>query len=149
MEQEEQLNPKDIVDILKIVLSSSTVFAFKLAVAHRNITWPNFLVLHPKFWEMRDDVWESLDKIGERIRQLECNTPKSLKETIAYSIIRETSNYQKDLEALDSIINDLDAILNLLYKAKELSDEDLDTQQILIDLCMQYSQYKYLLSSNK
>jgi hypothetical protein len=40
-------------------------------------------------------------------------------------------------------------MLNLLYKAKELSDEDLDTQQILIDLCMMYSQERFLLGSNK
>lgn len=147
--EQEELSPKDIVDILKIVLSSSMVLSFKIAVAHWNITWPNFLVFHPKFGDLYSKVFGTIDTVAERIRQLDNNTIKSLKEAIQYSIIREENKYKKDLEALDSIIEDIDAMLNLLYKAKEVSEEDLDTQQILIDLCMMYSQERYLLSSNK
>lgn len=142
-----------IKDMLKIIMSSSMVLSFKIAVSHWNITWPYFLSIHPILWDIYSEIFNS-DKFGidvywERIRQLDWNTIKWLREALQYSIIKEETKYRKDTDALSEVISDIVSMEWLLYKAKEMCGEDLDTQQILIDACMQYAQWKFLLSSNK
>jgi starvation-inducible DNA-binding protein len=76
-------------DSLKQVLGTSFAFYIKAAGFHWNVEGPNFPQYHTLFGDIYNEVYDSLDKLAEIIRQLDAYAPGSMTRYQELSIIDE------------------------------------------------------------
>jgi len=76
-------------DDLKTLLGSTVALYYKAHAFHFNVEGPDFPQYHAFLGEYYEDVYGSVDKIGEYIRTLDSYTPSTLSRLLELSIIKE------------------------------------------------------------
>lgn len=145
--------PKKLSDKLNIHLSSFVVTYTKLEGFHWTVEGPRFLAIHSLFNDLYEEIDSFIDKIAERIRQLECKPFYTLAQYIEASYINET-NPNKDYscnEMIEIILEDFKTLVGNLrvdiYKINEGEIKDLITQSILLSFCEYLEKQIWFLKS--
>ena len=76
-------------DDLKTLLGSTMTLYYKAHAFHFNVEGPDFPQYHAFLGEYYEDVYGSVDKIGEYIRTLDSYTPSTLSRLLELSVIKE------------------------------------------------------------
>jgi len=110
-----------LVQPLMQLFADNFVVYYKSHGFHFNVEGPTFSQDHGLLNEIYDFLWASHDDLGEQIRQLDKPAPRSLKEILDLSDIKESVKARLDnkdmLVALSADFDDLREDAQLLYDA--------------------------------
>jgi len=111
---------------LKTLLGTTFAFYVKIHGFHFNIEGKNFPQYHKFLGKFYDDVYGSVDKIGEYIRTLDQYSPGSLTRFMELSIIQDQLKVPRAELMMAELYEDNTKLLTLLksiFKVAEQEDE--------------------------
>lgn len=111
-------------DDLKVLLGSTFVFYVKAHGFHFNVEGPDFLQYHELFGKIYDDVYGSVDKLGEHIRTLDSYTPGSLARFLELSVLQEQSQIPRAELMIAELEQDNAAMIELLNRVFATADAE-------------------------
>lgn len=104
-------------DELKIVLGSSFVFYVKSAGFHWNVEGANFPQYHEFLGNLYAEVYGSIDRMAEVIRQLDSYAPGSLTRFQELSVIQEQDQIPRAELMMSELLDDNNKLLDCLNRA--------------------------------
>jgi starvation-inducible DNA-binding protein len=110
---------EDAVKTLKVLLGETYALYVKTHGYHWNVTGPRFNQLHNMFEGQYRELWESLDEIAERIRQLGAYAPGSTDEMLAEATIKPDNG----VPDADSMVENLARGHEVIAKAAKIGME--------------------------
>lgn len=124
-------NPMDnLVDGLRVLLASNFVLYLKTHAAHWNVKGMFFHELHKMFGEQYQDLWENVDEIAERIRQLDADVTLTPQDQMSLSVIEPAQNIQDATGYVRTLMNDHNRMIVLLNKVFKIAEAD-DNQAVM------------------
>lgn len=111
-------------DDLKVLLGSTFVFYVKAHGFHFNVEGPDFLQYHELFGKIYDDVYGSVDKLGEHIRTLDSYTPGSLARFLELSVLQEQPQIPRAELMIAELEQDNAAMIELLSRVFATADAE-------------------------
>lgn len=103
-----------LADSLKTLLGSTFVYYVKIHGFHFNVEGPDFPQYHKFLGEFYEDVYDSIDVIGEHIRTLDSYTPGSLARFMELSVIKEQLQIPRAELMLAELLEDNNTYIQLL-----------------------------------
>lgn len=132
------------IKMLSSILANTFVLSTKIWNFHVNYIGSDFLVIHPELCEFKDSLYEDVDKLAEQIRKLCAISPFSLDEFKKLSVIKESpTKLMTNQEVFTSICDDLCLLDSGIDKAMSLLNDDLVTQNLLIELRTSHDKMKW------
>ena len=107
---------------MKVLLATVFSFYLKSHYFHWNITGPNFPQYHKFLEDLYDDVHDSVDKIAEEIRTMGAYAPGSLTRYSSLTKIEDELNIPSPANMFNQLLSDNHIVIDLLKKARELSE---------------------------
>jgi len=120
----------DLTQALTVLLNSNFVLYTKTHSYHWNITGPLFHELHHMFEDQYNNLWENVDTIAEKVRQLDAPvriTPETQK---SLSIVDSDVEIMEELEYVESLYRDHNRMIMLLNKVFDIA-EAVDDQAVM------------------
>ena len=120
----------DLIQALTVYLNSNFVLYTKTHSYHWMVTGPLFHELHVLFEGQYTDLWENVDTIAEKIRQLDGRvriTPDSQK---SLSIIDPSVELMEELGYVEQLYRDHNRMIVLLNKIFDVA-ESADDQAVM------------------
>ena len=120
----------DLIQALTVYLNSNFVLYTKTHSYHWMVTGPLFHELHVLFEGQYTDLWENVDTIAEKIRQLDGRvriTPDSQK---SLSIIDPSVELMEELGYVEQLYRDHNRMIVLLNKVFDVA-ESADDQAVM------------------
>jgi len=114
----------NLVDGLKVLLASNFVFYTKLHAAHWNVTGPNFFELHKLFEDQYNNLWDNVDTIAEKVRELDNFITVTPTDQIKLSIINADQSPSGAEEYVALFVKDHDRMIMLLNLVFKLAEND-------------------------
>ncbi len=128
---------KKVVEVLKKLLADTYFIYFKTHSYHWNVTGPMFQTLHDMFMQQYTELWNTIDRIAERIRSLGEYAPHNYQILSKLTSIPDDDSIPKAQDMIKHLIADHERIIQYLrehfYVAEEAKDEatvDLFTQRL-------------------
>ena len=115
---------KTLIDGLRVLLASNFVLYLKLHAAHWNVKGMFFLELHKLFEDQYNDLWNNVDTIAEKIRQLDATVTITPQEQMTLSMIDSDQAIQDPKEYVLTFIADHDKMIFLLNKVFKLAEAE-------------------------
>jgi len=112
----------NLVNGLKVLLASNFVIYSKTHSAHWNVTGVHFYELHKMFDEQYNELWEQVDIIAEKIRELDAFVTISPLDQTKLSIIDPAQIVMNSTDYVVSLLNDHNRMLILLNKVFSLAE---------------------------
>lgn len=112
----------DLVDGMKVYLASNFTLYLKTHGAHWNVTGMFFPQLHDLFGKQYEDLFEQVDTIAEKIRELDAFAPANLAEMQTLSIIDSLDGVLDAKGYVERLLLDHERMimfLNKLFKVAE------------------------------
>lgn len=113
-------------DELKRVLGTTFVFYVKAAGFHWNVEGTNFPQYHKFLGKLYAEVYDSIDRMAEVIRQLDSYAPGSLTRYQELSVIQEQEQVPRAELMMSELLDDnakLIDCLNVAFKAAEVENK--------------------------
>lgn len=112
----------NLTDGLRVLLISNFVLYTKTHAAHWNIKGMFFFELHKLFEEHYTNLWENVDTIAEKIRQLDTDVTITPNELMTLSIIAPDQPILDASGYVQQLLNDHNRMLLLLNKVFALAE---------------------------
>ena len=112
-----------LVEQMKVVLATVFTFYIKVHGFHWNVTGPNFPQYHKFLDDLYNEVWESIDSIGEHIRALDSFAVGSITRIQQLSAIEDQLNIITANEMFAELYRDNHIVLSQLQRALEFSEQ--------------------------
>jgi starvation-inducible DNA-binding protein len=115
-----------LADNLKVILSSTEVFAVKIRGFHWNVEGPDFPQYHSFFDSLYTEVYDSTDKCAEIIRQLDSYAPGSLTRFNELSFIEDQTKIPRAELMIAELFDDNERMITYLketFRVAEGEDE--------------------------
>ena len=106
----------DLVNGMKVFLSSNFTLYLKTHGEHWNVTGMFFQSLHTLFQEQYEDLFDQVDTIAEKIRELDHFTPASLSAYQSMSIIEDQDEVLSAKGYLERLLMDNERMIVFLNK---------------------------------
>lgn len=103
-----------LVDNLKVLLGSTFVEYTKIHGFHFNIEGSNFPQYHEFLNTYYNEVFETIDKIGEYIRILGSYSPGSVARMLELSVIQEQPKVPRAELMFAELLHDIEIIVELI-----------------------------------
>jgi len=103
-------------DELKTLLGSTMTLYYKAHAFHFNVEGPDFPQYHEFLGKYYEDVYDSIDAIGEYIRILDSYTPSSLARLLELSVITEQPMIPRAELMIAELYQDNTVMLELLNR---------------------------------
>lgn len=103
-----------LLEKLKIVLGTTFTFYVKTHGFHFNVEGPNFPQYHTFLGDLYNEVYGSIDPLGEIIRQLDSYTPGSMARYQELSVIQEQTKVPRAELMMAELYEDNQKIIVLL-----------------------------------
>lgn len=120
----------DLVDGLKVFLATNFALYLKTHNAHWNVTGMFFPQLHSMFGEQYQDLFDQVDTIAEKIRELDAFAPGSLAEYKSLSLVDDLEGILDAKGYIDRLLKDHERMIMFLNKLFEIA-EIADNQAIM------------------
>lgn len=106
-----------LADELKTVLGTTFAFYIKAAGFHFNVEGPDFPQYHKFFGKIYEEVYGSIDKMAEIIRQLDSYAPGSMSRYMELSEIPEQPMIPRAELMIAELLRDNDIMISVLNRA--------------------------------
>ena len=106
----------DLVDGLKVYLATNFALYLKTHNAHWNVTGMFFPQLHSMFGDQYQDLFDQVDVIAEKIRELDAFAPGSLGEYKAHSLVNDLEGVLDAKGYLERLLKDHERMIMFLNK---------------------------------
>lgn len=111
-------------DELKTALGTAYVFYTKIAGFHWNVEGPDFPQYHRFLGKLYEEVYGSIDKIAELVRQLDEYSPGSLGRMLELSIIEEQIKIPRAELMIEELYSDNAKILDHYKNAFTIAEAE-------------------------
>ena len=120
----------NLVTSLRILLASNFVLYLKTHMCHWNVTGPCFFELHKLFEDQYTNLWDNVDTIAEKIKQLDGDVSLSPQDQMTFSVIVCDPTVKGAEGFVRMLYNDHNKMLILLNKVF-LSAQEENNQAIM------------------
>jgi starvation-inducible DNA-binding protein len=114
----------NLVEGLRVLLATNFVFYAKVHAAHWNVRGMFFYELHKLFEKHYEDLWENVDTIAEKIRELDAMATITPEEQQTLSMIDSDQSIMDAKEYVLMFIKDHDKMIFLLNKVFALAEAE-------------------------
>lgn len=114
----------NLVDGLRVLLSSNFVLYLKTHAAHWNVRGMFFYELHKLFEEHYNDLWSNTDAIAEKIRELDSDITLTPNDQISLSVIDPAQPILDGVGYVRCLLNDHNRMIMLLNKVFALAEAE-------------------------
>lgn len=114
----------NLVDGLRVLLASNFVLYLKTHAAHWNVRGMFFLELHKMFEDQYNDLWENVDTIAEKVRELDALITLTPQEQMSLSIIDPEQTIRDGVGYIRVLLNDHNRMIILLNKVFALAQAE-------------------------
>lgn len=145
-------NRKSVANILSKILADEFVLFTKTKNAHWNVEGIDFYDKHKFFEEQANQLDESVDRVGERIRTLGHYAPASLKSFLELTQLSESNqskNSSKDF--IEALLADHQCIIISLRQNINIfanDYEDLGTSDFITGLLQEHEKTAWILRAH-
>lgn len=139
----------NLIDGMRVVMASNFVLYTKTHSAHWNIKGMFFFELHKLFEKHYTNLWENVDTIAEKLRQLDVNVTITPQDQMTLSIIAPDQPVLDATGYVQQLLNDHNRMIVLLNRVFKLA-EDVNNQAImnyLADRLDWHSKTRWFLSA--
>lgn len=112
----------ELIQQMKVVLSSSFALYLKTHNFHWNIEGPNFPQYHSFLDGMYNEIWSAVDAIAEHIRALDAYAPGSLNRYSQLTVVDDQPNIPTAKAMFAELELDNQKIINELNKVLRLAE---------------------------
>jgi len=115
----------DLVDGMRVFLASNFALYLKTHGAHWNVTGMFFPQLHDLFGKQYQDLWDQVDLIAEKIRELDAFAPASCDKFSSLSVIDQLGGVLDAKGYVERLLLDHERMimfLNKLFKVAEAAN---------------------------
>ena len=140
---------EELINALKRVMADTFVMYYKAHSSHWNIEGPNFPQYHEFLNDLYDELWNSVDDIAEKIRQLGGYAPSSLAELMSHTMVTENTGTYSDQEYLTRLLDANNLVLASLlmaYKEAEAVTE-IGVSNFIQDRVMAHQKHGWMLKA--
>ena len=120
----------NLVEALNVYLNSNFVLYTKTHSYHWNVAGPLFMELHKMFEDQYNDLWDNVDTIAEKIRQLDSPVAITPDTQVALSIIESQVELMDELGYVAQLYKDHNRIIMLLNKVFHVAENE-DNQAVM------------------
>jgi len=120
----------NLVQALTVYLNSNFVLYTKTHSYHWNVSGPLFFELHTLFEQQYNNLWENVDTIAEKIRQLDEPVAITPKTQQIYSIIDPHVEIMEELDYVYRLYMDQNRMIGLLNRVFDIA-ESVDDQAVM------------------
>jgi starvation-inducible DNA-binding protein len=113
-----------LIDGLKVLLASNFVLYLKTHSAHWNITGMFFYEYHKLFEQQYEDLWENVDTIAEKIRELDSFVTLTPQEQLSLSIVSSDQPVLDSKAYVLQLMQDHERMIFLLNKIFVLAEAE-------------------------
>lgn len=111
-------------DDLKVLLASSYAYQLKAHMFHWNVEGSDFAQLHDFFGEVYAEVFASVDKIAELVRQLDEYAPGSFDRFRSLSIVDDQTKVPRAQLMIQELLTDSEKMLDLTKRMVVVAQQD-------------------------
>lgn len=112
----------ELVDGMKVFLASDFTLYLKTHGAHWNVTGMFFPQLHELFGTQYQDLWDQVDVIAEKIRELDAFAPAGLREYSKLSIIDDSDEVLDAKGYVERLMMDHERMIMFLNKLFKIAE---------------------------
>ena len=113
-----------LAEDLKVVLASSYAYQLKAHYFHWNVEGSDFAQLHEFFGDLYAEVFDSIDKAAEIIRQLDEYAPGSFDRFRSLSIVDGQTKVPRAKLMLEELLEDTNKMLDLTKRVFDVAVEE-------------------------
>lgn len=138
-----------LLDELKKVHADAFTFYLKAHYYHWNVEGPNFPQYHEFLQDLYTELWNSVDDIAEKIRQLGGYAPSSLSELMSHTMVTENTGTLSAEEYMARLVDANDLVLASLlmsYKEAEAATE-IGVSNFIQDRVMAHQKHGWMLKA--
>jgi starvation-inducible DNA-binding protein len=114
----------NLVNGLRVLLASNFVLYAKTHAAHWNVTGMFFSQLHKLFEDQYNDLWENVDTIAEKIRELDGNPTITPQDQLSLSIIDSSQGLLDATGYIKTLLMDHNRMTILLNRVFPLAEAE-------------------------
>jgi starvation-inducible DNA-binding protein len=113
-----------LIEGLRVLLATNFVFYAKVHAAHWNVRGMFFYELHKLFEKHYEDLWENVDTIAEKLRELDAMATITPAEQQSLSMIDSDQSIMEAKDYVTTFIKDHDKMIFLLNKVFQLAENE-------------------------
>jgi len=113
-----------LAEDLKVLLASSYSYQLKAHMFHWNVEGSDFAQLHDFFGDVYEEVFDSIDKAAEIIRQLDEYAPGSFDRFRSLSIVDDQTKVPRAQLMIQELLTDSEKMLDLTKRIFTVAVEE-------------------------
>ena len=140
---------QELITALTKVMADTFAMYYKAHSSHWNIEGPNFPQYHDFLQNLYTELWNTVDTIAEKIRQLGGYAPSSLSELMSHTMVTENTGTYSDQEYLTRLLDANNLVLASLlmaYKEAEAATE-IGVSNFIQDRVMAHQKHGWMLKA--
>jgi len=140
---------QELITALTKVMADTFAMYYKAHSSHWNIEGPNFPQYHDFLQNLYTELWNTVDTIAEKIRQLGGYAPSSLSELMSHTMVTENTGTYSDQEYLTRLLDTNNLVLASLlmaYKEAEAATE-IGVSNFIQDRVMAHQKHGWMLKA--
>ena len=139
-----------VAQLLQPVVHSLVALSINVKQAHWNLRGANFIGVHEFYDQVQQHAIDAYDEVAERIVALGLPVDARFSTVAAQANNpTQTEGFQQWEQSIAEVIAQLDAALEVVYRAvEELDDVDLVSQDIAIAIAQQLDKDRWFLHSH-
>ena len=140
---------QELITALTKVMADTFAMYYKAHSSHWNIEGPNFPQYHDFLQNLYTVLWNTVDTIAEKIRQLGGYAPSSLSELMSHTMVTENTGTYSDQEYLTRLLDANNLVLASLlmaYKEAEAATE-IGVSNFIQDRVMAHQKHGWMLKA--
>ena len=134
---------------LQKTLADVFTMYFKAHTFHWNVEGPNFSQYHDLLGDIYEEVYGSIDLLGEQIRQIDAYTPTSLKQLLDLTVVSEEETVMPALQMIKSLMDTNSMVLASLMLSYRDADSasELGLANFLQDRIAAHQKHAWMLKA--
>lgn len=113
----------DLINGMRVFLASNFSLYLKTHGAHWNVTGMFFPQLHDLFGKQYQDLWDQVDIIAEKIRELDAFAPANMDELARLSVIEQLEGVLDAKGYVERLLMDHERMIMFLNKLFIVAEE--------------------------
>lgn len=114
---------EELIEKMKVVLSTTFSFYLKAQYFHWNVEGPNFPEYHKFFGDLYEEVHDSIDDIAEHIRAINAYAPGSLERFKELSVIKDETSIPTCMVMVKKLLEDNQKVMNVMTIAYQEAEK--------------------------
>ena len=134
---------------LQKTLADVFTMYFKAHTFHWNVEGPDFSQYHDLLGDIYEEVYGSIDLLGEQIRQIDAYTPTSLKQLLDLTVVSEEETVMPALQMIKSLMDTNSMVLASLMLSYRDADNasELGLANFLQDRIAAHQKHAWMLKA--